>query len=150
MVVCLLCGSSQSILDTPEGALWTAARHLSRKARKASTSRTGLVHSFPAILMPILPLHDCHLAPVSGEYCPAVLRDLKQQISSPLVGFAALCKSRYPPPWPMIKPWVVDGPFLCIWDPREWIRYKGTLEYMYTLILQAKGPEVSVRRTHDT
>ena len=34
----------------------------------------------------------------------AVLRYLEQQISSPLVGFAAFCKSRYAPPWPMIKP----------------------------------------------
>ena len=49
----------------------------------------------------------------------AVLRDLEQQISSPLVGFAALCKSRYAPPWPMIKPWAVHGPFLCLDDPRE-------------------------------
>ena len=49
----------------------------------------------------------------------AVLRDLEQQISSPLVGLAALCKSRYAPPWPMIKPWAVHGPFLCLDDPRE-------------------------------
>ena len=49
----------------------------------------------------------------------AVLRDLEQQISSPLVGFAALCKSRYAPLWPMIKPWAVHGPFLCLDDPRE-------------------------------
>ena len=40
----------------------------------------------------------------------AVLRDLELNISSPLVGFAALCKSRYAPPWPMIKPWAVHGP----------------------------------------
>ena len=49
----------------------------------------------------------------------------------------------------MIKPWVMDGLFLCINDPREWIRYKGTLEYIYTLILQAKGLKVPVWRTHD-
>ena len=73
-----------------------------------------------------------------------------QQVSSPLLGFAALCKSRYPPPWPMIKPWVADGPFLCLDDPREWIRYKGTLECMCALILQAKGPKVPAWRTHDT
>ena len=30
-------------------------------------------------------------------------------------------------------------PLVCLDDPREWIRYKGTLEYICTLILQAKG-----------
>ena len=65
----------------------------------------------------ILAIHLAHQP--SAVPFRAVLRDLEQQISSPLVGFAALCKSRYSPPWPMIKPWAVHGPFFCLGDPRE-------------------------------
>ena len=44
----------------------------------------------------------------------------------------------------MIKHRVADGPFLCLNDPQEWINYKGKLEYMSTLVLQAKGSSISV------
>ena len=47
-------------------------------------------------IYPCVPLaHQPSAAPFR-----AVLRDLEQQMSSPLVGFAVLCKSRYAPPWP--------------------------------------------------
>ena len=42
----------------------------------------------------------------------AVLRDLELQISSPLVGFAALRKSQHAPPWPVIIAPAVHAPFL--------------------------------------
>ena len=49
-------GHASLPFNTPEGALWIVARHLSRKA-----SRPGLVHSFLAILMPVLTSCDCHI-----------------------------------------------------------------------------------------
>jgi hypothetical protein len=50
--------------------IWTAVRHLSRRARKVSADRPGLAHFLPATFMPIPPLCFCHLVPVSGEYYP--------------------------------------------------------------------------------
>ena len=65
------------------------------------------------------------------------------------------CMSRYPPTWPMIKPWVVDGPFLRLndfdfdFDKCAGVDQIHRLTYRYTLILQAKGPKVSAWRPHD-
>ena len=73
----------------------------------------------------------------------AVLRDLERQISPPLVGFAALCKSRYPPPWPLNPRWRM-APFFVSMIRGSGSRHKGKLEYMYTRILRAKVSKVSV------
>ena len=41
--------------------IWTAVRHLSRRARKVSADRPGLAHFLPATFMPIPPLCFCAL-----------------------------------------------------------------------------------------